>query len=142
MASCAASRAASASATRATSAATVAVGVLKSVWATSPATLRSISWPMPVKTGTGAERDRPGDRLVVERSQVGGRPASADDRDHVDVLLDDTPDGGDHARGCVETLDPGIGETHVEGVAARLELVDEVGVGRRTGAGHQADPQW
>ena len=62
-----------------------AVGVLATVWATSSATERSISWPMPVSTGTGASGDGAGHALVVEAGQVGAGAAAPHQRDDVDI---------------------------------------------------------
>ena len=63
------------------------MGVLHAVCATSSATLRSISWPTPVNTGTGMAAIAARHQLGVERREVGAGAAAAREHDDVDVEL-------------------------------------------------------
>ena len=77
-----------------------AVGVFSAVWATSSATLRSISWPRPVSTGTGERGDGTSDNLGVEGGEVGAGAPTADDDDHVQrwQVLERRAEPGDGVR--------------------------------------------
>jgi hypothetical protein len=80
----AASARAPAARTCSTTAAAQAVGVLKDRWATASATLASISWPMPVSTGTGRVAMSRAIRSPVEGGEVGAGPAAPHEEHGVD----------------------------------------------------------
>ena len=125
-----------------TSAAAQAVGVFSALCATSSATLRSISWPSPVNTGSGDSGDGGGDGLVVERGQLAAAAAAADDDDRIEVAV--------ASRACaapavtsVTAHSPCTRTSTTRSWNARraaLDLVQEVGPGRAGDAGDHARP--
>ena len=127
--------------TRATSSWAQAVGVLAEVWATSSATEVSTSWPTPVSDGNRAGGDGTRDGLVVEGNEVGASPAATDEREHVERVGAEHPDGGRDRAWRVGALHARVDAEHLEREPAAAQLVEEVGLGRGALARDQADPQ-
>ena len=117
--------------TRSTSAPAHAVGVLNAECATSSATVRSVSWPMPVHTGIGDEAmARAMSSLSSAARSVRAPPPRTSATTSAPRRYNSDRRGRDGDVG-LDALHPRVDRHDLEPDARCLELVDEVGVGRR-----------
>ena len=97
--------------------------------------------PDPDDHGDRHSRHRPGDLFGVEGVEVESRPATPDHGHHVDVPARQPRQGIDDLSRRVLSLHAGVSGEHPKPEARTPELVDEVGMGGRSSARHQADKQ-